>query len=174
MIWKKKYIMPVVVWCMFIGINGLYYLCYYMGILRDGIHAENYYTTDSVWSPEVTEWHDDTVLYTLFKGRTVYINPNSWYITYVKAFSDNLIIDENLDVMIDTEMIEQGNYTSMNHMGLVSHSTLFEAKVLEAMVSSEEGLSLFIDEESVYTSDGIIFLHDESGNIYLKGADNEE
>ena len=171
---KHKYIVPIVIWCVFIGANGFYYLHHYWRTLRLRVHAENYYTSDTVWSPEESEWHDDILLYTLFKGKTVYINPDSWYMKYVKAFADNVTTDENIDAMLNAEMKERDNYTRMNHMGIISHSTLFDEEILDILASSEEGLSLFIDGESVYDSSSIIFLHDDSGNIYLRGADDEE
>jgi len=136
--------------------------------------SENYYISDSVWNPEYSKWHDDTILYTLFKAKTVYINPDSWYAVYVEAFADDVVWDERVDAMINTKLIDQDTYTRMNHMSLVSHSTLFEEKVREVLSSSEEGLYLFIAEESVYSSNNIVLFHDDAGNIYLKGVDYEE
>lgn len=174
MLKKGKCIILIIIWSVFIGANGFCYLQHYIRTLRNRMCAENYYIQDSVWTPGDSKWHEDTILYTLFKGKNVYVNPDSWYAAYVDAFADKVIWDENVDAMIDREAAGQNIYTQMNHMALGSHSTLFEEDVWEALTSGQEGISLFIEEESVYLSDNIILFHDKNGNIYLKGADSEE
>lgn len=173
MLKKGKYIV-LIIWGVLICANGSYYLKHYIRTIRNQMHAENYYISDSVWTPEHSKWHDDTIMYTLFKAKAVCINPDSWYAAYVEAFADKVVWDESIDSIINAELVGQDIYTRMNHMALASHSTLFDEEVWEVLVSSEEGLYLFVEEESIYTSENIIFFHDELGNIYLKGVDYEE
>ena len=136
----------------------------------------NPYTMDSVWDKEENKWHNDVLLNTLFAKKPVYINPESWYVDYVCAFATSVILDERIEVFQDAGDMLIDSYTCLNHMIAIQNSTLFRDEVIDIITrTAPEGAALlYIDESSVASAEGILLLHDQYGNLYLKGYGNEE
>lgn len=136
----------------------------------------NPYTMDSVWEEEENKWHNDVLLNTLFAEKPVYINPESWYADYVCAFAPRVILDERIEAFLETGDMPADSYTCLNHMIAIQNSTLFRDEVIDIIAgTAPEGAALlYIDEPSIASSEGILLLHDQCGNIYLKGYGDEE
>lgn len=136
----------------------------------------NPYTMDSVWEREDNEWHNDVLLNTLFAKKPVYINPESWYVDYVRAFAPSVILDDEIGVFQDTDDMPADGYVCLNHILAVQNSILFRDEIIDIITStaSEGAALLYIDEAGIAAAEGILFLHDQYGNLYLKGYGNEE
>lgn len=163
------------IWFIF-GLLSLIYFVRAMVDTHSFYNTNDPYTMDSVWHTGATSVHNDVLLYTLFSGRTIYISPDSWYILYVKAFAENVVVDEKLIASVNSEEVDLSQYSCINHMLAVAHSTLFDEDVIELISNNaQEGAAyLYIDEENLASSKGIIVYHDEVGNLYLRGYECEE
>lgn len=137
--------------------------------------AEEPYTVNSVWHYGRTGYLNDVLLYTLFTGKTVYINPESWYYNYVKAYSDEVILNEELVAIQNSSEIQIDDYTSMGKMCLTVNDVLFTEEVFETISANELGgvVDLYINEKDILETDGIDVFHDENGSIYLGGHVDE-
>lgn len=168
---RAKYVV-LLIWLLFLLLSGVYFVrvmipnhCYYS--------INNPYTVDSVWNAEENTWHNDILLYTLFSKKTVYINPESWYATYVDAFAEQIVTDNTIGVFVGEEDTSQ--YTCINHMLAIQNNTLFSQDIVDLISekASEGAACLYIAEESLFSSDAIDVFHDEVGNLYLRGHKNE-
>lgn len=172
--YNRRCIAVISVWIAFLALSLISYgknmvptLSFY--------NVNNPYTADSVWEGTETNWHNDTLLYTLFSQKTVYINPKSWYIAYVDAIAEHVVRDESIAAMVDGQEKDNEGYRYLNHMIATQNSTLFSRDVVDAISSQPEGAaSLYVDEAGIASAEGIAFYHDQYGNVYLKGYAGEE
>lgn len=168
---RAKYVV-LLIWLLFLLLSGVYFVrvmipnhCYYS--------INNPYTMDSVWNAEENTWHNDILLYTLFSKKTVYINPESWYATYVDAFAEKVVTDNTIRVFAGEEDTSQ--YTCINHMIAIANNTLFNQDIIDLISErAPEGAAyLYIVEDELLSSNAIEVFHDEVGNLYLRGHKNE-
>lgn len=172
---SKQQLAIISVWGLFLLVSVLFYI---KTIIPSHIYytINNPYTMDSVWDKEENGWHNDVLLNTLFSDNTIYINPESWYIDYVTAFAGNVVADEELEAIIDGNKIDKDSYIYLDHIIAIQNSTLFEEDVIETINKAPDGAAcLYIAEENIAElAEGIVFVHDECGNVYLRGFKSEE
>ena len=167
----KKELAVIFIWSIFLLLNIVFYV---KTIIPSHIYytINNPYTMDSVWDKEENEWHNDALFNTLFSKNTVYVNPESWYADYIAAFAENVVFDEKIEALVEKDEMLEESYICLNHIIAVQNNTLFDDETIELISSraSDGAALLYIEEKSATAlTDGIVFLHDECGNVYLKG-----
>lgn len=167
---KRKFYLLGIVWAVFLLLS----FCFYLKMMipnAKGHIINNPYTMDSVWRNGDSNWHNDTLLYTILQNKPVHIHPDSWYFDYVSAFADKVIMDEDIEAQVKASQINIAEYTYLNHMLAIAHDTLFEEEVKEIIASDTEAgaADLYIAAESIADADEIMVFHDEAGNLYVKG-----
>lgn len=170
--WGKKLL--ILIW----GIWWIFSVGYFAKVMIPALVAltvKEPYTSNSVWHYGSTGYLNDILLYTLFMGKNVYINPESWYFNYAEAYADELIVSENVVAMKKSTEIQRYNYTNMGKMCITVNDVLFSDEILESISSNELGgvTELYINEKEILESESIEIFHDENGNIYLEGYGDE-
>lgn len=172
---KKKSMKPIfAVWGGWALVSIIYFI---EAMLPSHIFytSKDSYTVDSVWHYGSTTQHNDVLLYTLFGEKVAYVSPKSWYVDYVKAYSEEIVISDELVYMKNSSEIALDDYTYMGHMVITANSSLFDETVLEAISANDARgtINLYIDEKGMLEAEGIEVFHDENGNMYLGGRFSE-
>lgn len=128
---------------------------------------------DSNWHPDkINQYHNDALIYTILQNRDCYVNPDCWYIGYVKTFGNHVICDDRVNAVVNSNDIENiSSYIELGFSRATNHRTLYSEEQIQLISRSEveTGVApkLFIAPDGIESGQAVVFFNDDKGNIYI-------
>lgn len=130
-------------------------------------------TANSVWSNPQNKYADrysaDAMMYTIFNKKKCIINSRGYYYDYAKAMFKEVIIDESIPIMLESQNYKEKEEFEKIGVSLVrNHVLLF----VDQNIRFNNEAYIFVNPTNLEECTGAVLVNDDLGNIYIM-ADSE-
>lgn len=130
---------------------------------------KDFSVVDTFWDPD-TNYHNDVLIYTTLRNKTVVCNSDSWYTNYYDVFAKGTELRSDLPSEVAADGLNIDDFEDLGGALAYIHSTLVDEAVRNTVTETDVP-HLYICLDGVGNADKVVALNDSNGNMYLMTED---